>query len=146
MKWRPAVSEYIHLLVRELRPPVHQPPGVTRTLFRLYSDPPCPLFSGPLDDGNAPTLSSSLFSPPKYCYHIVLPSVPPLYSASHRPVRLIPSSSVPLISSSSVAKPSACCDTQPPNCCYYTQWCGRGEESHPQFLVAPQLTRMDCLC
>ena len=71
------------------------------------------------------------------CSHIVVPSASPLYKSSHGPAPLLPSLSETLISPPSAAKPSTGCDTWSTDRYYYTQWCGRSKESHPQVLVSP---------
>ena len=137
----PAVSRYIPWFSRALWPLVHQPLGGSPTLRPTHAEPLFPRSYGPNCDGNPPTLSALLTSPPNSCSHIVALSAPPLYIASHGPALLSPASSAPLISPPSVSNTSASCDTWTPNSYFYTRCCGQVKERHLQVLPAPYLPK-----
>ena len=133
----PVVSECIHWSTRVLWNPEHHPPEVTPTLCPPYTDLSFLQPTRPPVDENPPTLWSSLLSPQNYCSHILVPYAPPIYRESHGPLLFILFSSAPLRSSPRIADPSTGCDACTPNSSYYTQWCGRVKERHPQVLAAP---------
>ena len=70
---------------RDLRHRAHHPLGYNPTICPLYTEPPFPRSPGTPDDGNLLTLSATLPLPPKYRFHIVVPSSPSIYTASHGP-------------------------------------------------------------